>query len=388
MFSIAPLAVPIAVIGVLCMAVIAPCILKKAAPEEVEGEGEGEGTSKSGRPPQRRVPHFMVVFRVTDGACAPREACGPWWRAPACLTLPLPPPCADSDLVGTPAEDTQVWTMPGVELVAMVRRDVEGAYPGEHVVRFGKTSDAAAGVVDGSVVLQAGDDLTMECTAAGVAALRHVRGVAIVNDAIHLLGAGRRHRRLVEAVVGWQCPMVGQTLPLNGPTWVDQYNAVPVSVLQLARFPMPSLRRRSRSRDAPAGPYNPPPGPEGNAAAAPTSLRVGDVLLLEAYPAFVSHHHANGEFLLAREVESSAPPVRGVPRWGACSVRALTPLPPLRSDTAAAWTTSASSSPASSCSPWSASLPSAGSPWSSPRSSPPPCLSPPSASRWARRSAL
>lgn len=66
MFTIAPVAAPVAGIGVLCMVLIAPYILRRK-----DSAGEGEASSTPAAPPKRRVPHFSVVFRVVDGAYTP-----------------------------------------------------------------------------------------------------------------------------------------------------------------------------------------------------------------------------------------------------------------------------------------------------------------------------
>jgi len=141
---------------------------------------------------------------------------------------------------------------------------------------------------DGSVVtavpseerLRGGDRLVFAGDTQAISDLLRINGIVpSVHDDEPALSQDRAERRLVEAVLSPQCDVLGQTI--RDARVRDRYGAVVLAVA------------RGGERV---------PGNLGN-----IRLRPGDVLLLEARPAFVSRQRYNKDFLLINDLETDAP---------------------------------------------------------------------------------
>ncbi|WP_372964369.1 SLC13 family permease [Marinobacter sp.] len=141
---------------------------------------------------------------------------------------------------------------------------------------------------DGSVVtavpseeqLRDGDRLVFAGDTQAISDLLRINGIVpSVHDDEPALSKDRAERRLVEAVLSPQCDVLGQTI--RDARFRDRYGAVVLAVA------------RGGERV---------PGNLGN-----IRLKPGDVLLLEARPAFVSRQRYNKDFLLINDLETEAP---------------------------------------------------------------------------------
>lgn len=141
---------------------------------------------------------------------------------------------------------------------------------------------------DGSVVtavpseerLRGGDRLVFAGDTQAISDLLRINGIVpSVHDDEPSLSKDRAERRLVEAVLSPQSDVLGQTI--RDARFRDRYGAVVLAVA------------RGGERV---------PGNLGN-----IRLKPGDVLLLEARPAFVSRQRYNKDFLLINDLETEAP---------------------------------------------------------------------------------
>ncbi|MBE0487302.1 SLC13 family permease [Marinobacter sp.] len=141
---------------------------------------------------------------------------------------------------------------------------------------------------DGSVVtavpseerLRGGDRLVFAGDTQAISDLLRINGIVpSVHDDEPSLSKIRAERRLVEAVLSPQSDVLGQTI--RDARFRDRYGAVVLAVA------------RGGERV---------PGNLGN-----IRLKPGDVLLLEARPAFVSRQRYNKDFLLINDLETEAP---------------------------------------------------------------------------------
>lgn len=141
---------------------------------------------------------------------------------------------------------------------------------------------------DGSVVtavpseerLRGGDRLVFAGDTQAISDLLRINGIVpSVHDDEPALSKDRAERRLVEAVLSPQSDVLGQTI--RDARFRDRYGAVVLAVA------------RGGERV---------PGNLGN-----IRLKPGDVLLLEARPAFVSRQRYNKDFLLINDLETEAP---------------------------------------------------------------------------------
>ncbi|HET8849969.1 MAG TPA: SLC13 family permease [Marinobacter sp.] len=141
---------------------------------------------------------------------------------------------------------------------------------------------------DGSVVtavpseerLRGGDRLVFAGDTQAISDLLRINGIVpSVHDDEPTLSKDRAERRLIEAVLSPQSDVLGQTI--RDARFRDRYGAVVLAVA------------RGGERV---------PGNLGN-----IRLKPGDVLLLEARPAFVSRQRYNKDFLLINDLETEAP---------------------------------------------------------------------------------
>ena len=128
--------------------------------------------------------------------------------------------------------------------------------------------------------LRGGDRLVFAGDTQAISDLLRINGIVpSVHDDEPALSKDRAERRLVEAVLSPQSDVLGQTI--RDARFRDRYGAVVLAVA------------RGGERV---------PGNLGN-----IRLRPGDVLLLEARPAFVSRQRYNKDFLLINDLDTEAP---------------------------------------------------------------------------------
>jgi len=128
--------------------------------------------------------------------------------------------------------------------------------------------------------LRGGDRLVFAGDTQAISDLLRIHGIVpSVHDDEPALSKDRAERRLVEAVLSPQSDVLGQTI--RDARFRDRYGAVVLAVA------------RGGERV---------PGNLGN-----IRLRTGDVLLLEARPAFVSRQRYNKDFLLINDLDTEAP---------------------------------------------------------------------------------
>jgi di/tricarboxylate transporter len=143
------------------------------------------------------------------------------------------------------------------------------------------------------LVLQAKDTLWFAGDAASVPFLRRVPGLAHSADGqAAKLPTHPVHRRLVQACVSAHSPLAGRTL--RDVRFRDQYGAAVVAVHRAGAAP-----------------------PAADVASIP--LRAGDVLVLEAGPAFAAAAASRRAFSIISDLPHSAPPRRGA-RWVAAGI--------------------------------------------------------------------
>jgi len=160
-----------------------------------------------------------------------------------------------------------------------------------------------------------GDILSFLCTADAVSQLRKVEGVqAAAHSRLHaeLNRAPKRRRRcLVEVVVDARCPLLGQSV--QDADTLSLYNAAIFAVRPssssdeyfplLSGIPQPRLRH---DRESPQEEIS----PEQQTADVHREclIRRGDTLLLETYPNFVTNYKDSDHFALVRLIDDSTPP--------------------------------------------------------------------------------
>ena len=129
--------------------------------------------------------------------------------------------------------------------------------------------------------LQGGDRLVFAGDTRAISDLLRINGIvpSAENDGSSALTTSRAERRLVEAVVSSHCDAVGQAI--RDARFRDRYGAV---VLAVARH-----------------------GERVQGNLGTIKLQVGDTLLLEARPAFVSRQRFNKDFLLINDLEAETP---------------------------------------------------------------------------------
>lgn len=134
-----------------------------------------------------------------------------------------------------------------------------------------------------SLRLEGGDRLIFVGIVDAVVELQRIRGLAPAVDQVFKLEGPRSRRILIEAVVSHECPIVGKTIREGA--FRNRYNAV---VIAAARG---GARVRGKIGDI--------------------VLQAGDVLLLEARPAFALQQRNSRDFYLVSSVEDSSPPRHG-----------------------------------------------------------------------------
>jgi di/tricarboxylate transporter len=167
----------------------------------------------------------------------------------------------DSPLVGKSVEEAGLRHLPELYLVEIVRQ---------------KSIIAA---VSPQEILQANDQLIFVGAIASIIDLQRLRGLQPATDEVFKLDIPPSQRCLIKAVVSNTCPLVGKTIREG--KFRTQYNAVVLAV------------SRNGERI---------PGKIGN-----IRLQPGDILLLEANPAFLSQRNLTKDFYVIDPIPNSEP---------------------------------------------------------------------------------
>lgn len=175
-------------------------------------------------------------------------------------------------LAGKRLGDTDLLTVMDVKLLA-IDRAAEGAVDGT-------ASQLRGDALTDDVVLSVGDTLYLSSGIEGISFLLRAPGLALAaDDQVSKLGVSILERRLVQATVSVDSPLIGHTL--REARFRATYDAVVVGVSRAG---------------APVGPD-----------VRDVRLRAGDLLLLDAGAAFTAQHGADRAFSLVSEVPKSSP---------------------------------------------------------------------------------
>jgi di/tricarboxylate transporter len=167
-----------------------------------------------------------------------------------------------SPVVGQTIENAGLRHLPGLYLVQIARDD-------EEIVAVGP-----------DVHLMAGDVLVFAGVVDSVVDLRKIRGLVPDTDQVDKLLEPTASRRLFEAVIGRQSPLVG--ISIRESQFRTKYDGAIIAV-----------HRRGERIQKKVGDI---------------VLEVGDTLLLETDHSFERKHRNDGTFALVSEVRGSAPP--------------------------------------------------------------------------------
>lgn len=165
-------------------------------------------------------------------------------------------------LVGRTIEQAGLRHLPGVYLMEIHRR--------------GRVRPA----VGPQERLDADDQLVFVGLVDSIVDLQKTPGLRPATTQVFKLNAPRADRWFVEAVVSHSCPIIGQSIREGH--FRNKYNAVVIAVARNGQ------RIKRRIGDI--------------------ILQAGDVLLLEALPAFVEQHRNSNDFYLVSRIQDASPP--------------------------------------------------------------------------------
>ncbi|MEM9418317.1 MAG: SLC13 family permease [Planctomycetota bacterium] len=198
----------------------------------------------------------------------------------------------DAPFAGQTVEKAGLRNLPGAYLVEIDRG-------GERMVAVGPEQQ-----------LRSGDRLIFAGVVDSVVDLQKIRGLVPATDEVFKLDEPRPNRRLVEAVISPQHPMIGKTIREGG--FRTQYGAAVIAVYR--------------------------GGAHLNKRLGDVRLRAGDTLLLDTHPRFVAQQRNRQDFILVSAVEGSEV-ARHERAWVALGLLTvmvlLTTLTPMRLVTAA-----------------------------------------------------
>ncbi len=181
--------------------------------------------------------------------------------------------------------------------------------PGAYLVEIDRGGDRMV-AVGPEQTLRSGDRLIFAGVVDSVVDLQKIRGLVPATDEVFKLDDPRPNRRLVEAVVSPQHPMIGQTIREGG--FRSRYSAAVIAAHRGGE------RLNQRLGDV--------------------RLRAGDTLLLDTHPRFVTQQRNRQDFILVSAVEGSES-ARHERAWVALGFLVLmvllTTLTPMRLVTAA-----------------------------------------------------
>lgn len=163
------------------------------------------------------------------------------------------------DLTGQTVQDAGLRHLPGLFLIEIVRH-------GEII-----------SVVSPQTVIQADDRLVFAGAVESVVELRRIRGLVVASDQVFKLGGHKHERRLFEAVISAESPIVN--LNIREARFRHRYNAVILSVARNGQ------RLKGKIGDI--------------------QLQPGDTLLLEAQKGFLFKFRNSRDFLLISRLENS-----------------------------------------------------------------------------------
>ena len=166
----------------------------------------------------------------------------------------------DCDLIGQSVENAGLRHLPGLFLIEIIR------------------NNKVLPVVSPQTIIQTDDRLVFAGAVESVVELRRIRGLVVASDQIFKLQGQGHERRLFEAVISSESPIVG--LDIREARFRHRYNAVILSV----------ARNGQRLK-----------GKVGN-----IQLQPGDTLLLEAQKGFLFKFRNSRDFLLISRLENSA----------------------------------------------------------------------------------
>lgn len=266
MFTMTPVGAPLMGIGILIM-----CVLHPLLPDN--GDGSSDDASSTGG---AKYP-YLCRFECNDAA------------------------------VGKTLQTTGMAATPGAQCVKVT----------------GPSGDVSElKDVNNNAELEAGTVLEFSCTADAIPLLRKYREMLFDQESnCALLGKGRRHRKLFEVVLDSGSPLIGAD-PADVDTCIGLYNGVVIghramkrglrrptessfdSTLESVRTPMPAMpvSRVDETEDAPAT-------AEAGAVGATKTVEmdVGDMVVLESFPAFHSTYRASNHFAVVRPVRGGPP---------------------------------------------------------------------------------
>lgn len=166
----------------------------------------------------------------------------------------------DCELSGQNIADAGLRNLPGLFLVEIVREDQ--VFP----------------VISPHTMIHAGDHLVFAGAVESVVELRRIRGLSVASKQLFKLDGHQHERRLFEAVVSAESPIVG--INIRKARFRHRYNAVVLSVSRNGQ------RIKGKVGDI--------------------RLQPGDTLLLEAEKGFLFKYRNNREFLLISKLENSS----------------------------------------------------------------------------------
>ena len=167
----------------------------------------------------------------------------------------------ESSLNGKTIEDAGLRNLPGLYLIEIQRNERTIPAVGPYELLKGNDRLIFTGIVD------------------SIMDLRQISGLIPATDQVFKLNAPRNEREMIEAVVSRSNPLIGRTI--KDGNFRDRYDAVVIAV--------------SRS------------GERINEKIGDITLKIGDVLLLEAHPNFVKKYRNSSEFYLVSSIEDSTP---------------------------------------------------------------------------------
>jgi di/tricarboxylate transporter len=167
----------------------------------------------------------------------------------------------ESTLTGKTIEDAGLRNLPGLYLIEIQRNERTIPAVGLYELLKGNDRLIFTGIVD------------------SIIDLRQISGLIPATDQVFKLNAPRNERMMIEAVVSRSNPLIGRTI--RDGNFRDRYDAVVIAV--------------SRS------------GERINEKIGDITLRMGDVLLLEAHPNFVKKYRNSSEYYLVSSIEDSTP---------------------------------------------------------------------------------
>ncbi len=256
LFSITAVGLPAAVVGVFYLLVVSDWLLPDRRVKDPVGDGSGPGGTAARQ--------FTIEMLVA----------------------------ADAGFAGRTVEQAGLRNLPGAYLIEIERE-------GDRLVAVGPEQ-----------TLRAGDRLIFAGVVDAVVELQKIRGLVPATDQVFKLDDPRPNRRLVEAVVSPQNPLVGQTIREG--RFRTHYGAAVIAVYR--------------------------GGEALNQRLGDVRLRAGDTLLLDTHPRFVTQQRNRQDFILVSTVEGSESE-RDDRAWIALAWLAvmvlLTTLTPMRLVTAA-----------------------------------------------------